>query len=123
MRAVAVALVALALTLALGGTPASGTPASGHAVDRPAAPVAGAHPEPLATKKPKPKKTPKPSPSPSVSQSPTPAPAPTRRPVDEEGERWVQLAWVVGGGLLGSVLAFFAIGSLMRFTARRRAGR
>ena len=118
MRAVAVALVALALTLTLGGTPASGD-----AVDRPAAPVAGTHPEPLATKKPKPKKTPKPSPSPSVSASPTPTPAPTRRPVDEEGERWVQLAWVVGGGLLGSVLAFFAIGSLMRFTARRRAGR
>jgi hypothetical protein len=37
-----------------------------------------------------------------------------RTAADEEGERWVQLAFVAGGGLLGAVALFFCIGALLR---------
>lgn len=110
-------MVVAALVIAISLT---GAPASGASISVQAGPVAGLHPMPEATKSTKKKKTPKPTvttPSPEVTATPI---STTRRPVDEEGERWVQLAWLVGGGLLGSVLVFFAVGSLLRLGARRR---
>lgn len=109
-------MIVTALVLALTLT---GAPASGASISRPAAPVAGLHPMPEATKTPKPKKTPKATATPSPEVTATPI-STTRRPVDEEGERWVQLAMLVGGGLLGAVLVFFAVGSLLRLGNRRR---
>ena len=108
-----VAMLVATLVLAVGvGVAASGHPASGQP-----AYAAGAYPVPEATKKtPKPKKTPTPAVMPS---SVAPTFAPTRRPVDDEGDRWVQLALVGGGGLLAAVLAFFGIGALLRHRSRR----
>ena len=66
-----------------------------------------------------PTKTTKPKPKPSVTPTPTPSPSATtttrgRSAADEEGDRWVQLALVAGGGLLGAVALFFGIGALLR---------
>lgn len=72
------------------------------------------HPVPL-------KKTPRPKPSPSVSPTtaePSMAPRP-RSAAEIEGDRWVQLAMFGGGGLLGAVLVFFAVGALIRRPRRR----
>ncbi|MGV8907741.1 MAG: hypothetical protein ACOH1Y_02070 [Propionicimonas sp.] len=71
---------------------------------------------PQKTSKPKPVKT----------QSPTATPAaatPTAKPrsaAEEEGDRWVQIAMVAGGGLLGCVIVFFGIGALLRRRPRPR---
>lgn len=115
MKPLLAVLVALLLACTLTGWPVVGASAD----QAPAG--AGAHPAPEATKKKKAK--------PTASPTATPTPAapratvPTRRPVDAEGERWVQIAMFAGGGLLAAVLGFFAIGSVLRFTAKRRAGR
>lgn len=66
-----------------------------------------------------PAKTTKPKPKPSATPTPTPTPSATattrgRTAADEEGDRWVQLALVAGGGLLGAVILFFGIGALLR---------
>lgn len=102
----------LALVLALG--------IAGLAVEARAQPVpasaVGYHPLPEATKK---KKA-----TPSATATPRPsAVTTTRRPVDIEGERWVQIAMLAGGGLLAAVLAFFTVGTVLRFSAKRRARR
>lgn len=108
-----VGVLVAALVLAVG----VGVLASGPLATSQPAFAAGAHPAPEATKKtPKPKKTPTPSVTPS---SAAPTFGPTRRPVDDEGERWVQLALVGGGGLLAAVFAFFGIGALLRHRSRR----
>lgn len=108
-------VAALILAITMTGTPAGANVNSGV----PAVAVAQ-HPVPEATKK----KTPKPSPSASAASAASASPSvATRRPVDEEGERWVQIALIAGGGLFGSVLVFFAIGSFMRWTSRRRSRR
>ncbi len=109
MRALAALFTAAVLLLGLGLTPAlvwSAGPAY----------AAGAHPMPEATKQ---KKTPKATPSATPSAEPRPT---TRSQAEIEGDRWVQLALVVGGGLLGCVLVFFLIGSLLRRRPRRRDG-
>jgi hypothetical protein len=80
--------------------------------------AAGSHPLPEATKK----KTPKPTASPTPTPSSTPTPT-TRSAADAEGERWVQLAVIAGGGLLGSVLVFFLLGWVLRRRPRRRPRR
>jgi len=101
------AALTLAAILGLGGTP-------GPAQADPAAGVAPQHVLPAApskTTKPKPK--PKPTASPTASPSATAAPR-TPTAAELEGERWVQLAMVAGGGLLGAVALFFAIGALLR---------
>ncbi len=66
---------------------------------------------PEATKKPTAKASPSASPSPSPS---------VRRPVDEEGDRWVNLAVIAGSGLMGTVVAFLIAGALLRRRGRRR---
>ena len=82
-----------------------------------------AMPQPEATKTKKAKKKPKATPTPTPVATATPSPSPRVRTAAElEGDRWVQIALVAGGGLLGSVLAFFGIGALMRSGRRRRAG-
>lgn len=111
-------VAALVVALTLAGLPFSGA----HAEPRPAD-FAGQRPMPEATKKKTPKATAKPTATPSVQPTATPVPMPTRRPVDEEGERWVRIAMIAGGGLLGIVLVFFGIGSLLRYTGRRRSAR
>ena len=70
------------------------------------APVAKAAPKAAAKPAAKPKATPTPT--------PTPTSARTRSAADIEGERWVQLAVIAGGGLLAAVIAFFVIGALLR---------
>lgn len=60
-----------------------------------------------------------PSPSQTGTSAPTPSSAPTRRP-DPEGDRWVQLAVVGGGSLLGAVVMFMVIGGIIRAVNRRR---
>lgn len=87
-------------------------------------------PAPQATKTPT--KTPKATSSPQApdedddqpTASPTPSPSPswTPRP-DPEGERWIQLAVVGGGSLLGAVVLFMVIGGLIRAVNRRRTRR
>jgi len=108
------AALVLALTFGLGapGQPAQADPARGPVPQHvlPAAPA----------------KTTKPKPKPSVTPTPTPPPSATatsrrRTAADEEGERWVQLALVAGGGLLGAVILFFGIGALLRRRPRPRS--
>ncbi len=57
-----------------------------------------------------------------TSPAPTPSPTPTPRP-DPEGDRWIQLAIVGGGSLLGAVTLFMVIGGLIRVVNRRRSRR
>ena len=122
LRLFVVALIALLLSLP-GFAPAVADPAP-----RAPAPVPQATKTPKATKKPKPSKTPKATTSPTTSASPeasltpSPSPSPSRRP-DPEGDRWIQLAIVGGGSLLGAVVLFMVIGGLIRVVNRRRARR
>lgn len=59
-----------------------------------------------------------------VTASPSPSPSPSRTPrPDPEGDRWIQLAIVGGGSLLGAVTLFMVIGGLIRAVNRRRARR
>ncbi|MCW5953952.1 MAG: hypothetical protein KIT69_17005 [Propionibacteriaceae bacterium] len=59
-----------------------------------------------------------------VTASPTPSPSPSRTPrPDPEGDRWIQLAIVGGGSLLGAVTLFMVIGGLIRAVNRRRGRR
>jgi len=51
--------------------------------------------------------------------TPVASPSPSPRP-DPEGDRWVQLAVVGGGGLLGAVVMFMVIGGIIRGVNRRR---
>lgn len=72
-----------------------------------------------------PKKTPKPKPKPTPTATPsaTPTATPTARPrsaAEEEGDRWVLIAMIAGGGLLGCVALFFGIGALLRRKPRPR---
>ncbi len=114
MKPLVASLAALALALTL-GLSAPARPAQ-------ADPVGGAGPQqvlpaaPSKTTKPKPKPSATPTPSPSVTATPR-----GRTAADEEGERWVQLALVAGGGLLGAVALFFGIGALLRRRPRPRA--
>jgi len=108
------AFAALALALSLGlGAPAPPAQADSGGV------VVQQHVLPEA-----PKKTPKAKPSKTPSPSATPSAAtPTARPrsaAEEEGDRWVQIALVVGGGLLGCVIVFFGIGAVLRRRPRPR---
>ena len=114
MKPLVAAVAALALALSLGlGVPAPPAQADSGGV------VVSQHVLPEA-----PKKTPKAKPSKSPSPSATPAAStPTARPrsaAEEEGDRWVQIAMVVGGGLLGCVLVFFGIGAVLRRRPRSR---
>ncbi len=116
MKPLVACLAALVLALTL-GLSASGQPANAY----PAREPVPQHVLPAA-----PTKTTKPKPKPSVTPTPTPSPsasATTRRrtAADEEGERWVQLALVAGGGLLGAVILFFGIGALLRRRPRPRS--
>ena len=123
------AAAGLALLLSLPAfVPASADPPAAAPVPQatgPAAPAPQATKTPKSTKKPKPSKTPKASPTPTESPSaetsptPSPSPSPSRRP-DPEGDRWVQLAIVGGGSLLGAVMLFMVIGGLIRVVNRRR---
>jgi hypothetical protein len=107
MRALAALFTAVVLALGLGLS-------YGAAVSAPPAFAAGAHPMPQATKK----KTPKPKPSATTASA---APTPSSRTAAEiEGDRWLQLAIIGGGSLLGCVLLFFAIGAFLRRRPRRR---
>jgi pyruvate/2-oxoglutarate dehydrogenase complex dihydrolipoamide acyltransferase (E2) component len=114
MKPLVAGLAALALALTLGlSAPA---PAQ-------ADPVGGAVPQHVLPAAPS--KTTKPKPKPKPSATPTPSPSVTATPrgrtaADEEGERWVQLAMVAGGGLLGAVALFFGIGALLRRRPRPR---
>lgn len=69
---------------------------------------------PEATRKKTPKKKKKSTPKASATATPSPSPSATRTAAEEDGERWVQLAVIGGGGLIACVLAFFGIGALMR---------
>jgi hypothetical protein len=99
------AALVLALTFGLNASerPAQAGPALGP-VPQHVLPAA-----PAKTTKPKPKPSATPTPSPSAT-----ATARHRTAADEEGDRWVQLALVAGGGLLGAVALFFGIGALLR---------
>lgn len=55
----------------------------------------------------------------SVSPSPSPSPA-TRRPVDDEGELWVNLALIGGIALIGTVVVLLIAGGILRRRSRRR---
>ncbi|MDQ7991711.1 MAG: hypothetical protein REI45_03420 [Propionicimonas sp.] len=100
-RSVLVAALAVALALVAPAVPA--------AVAEPALPAA-----PSATT------TPTASPTPTATPaSPSPSGSPTPRP-DPEGDRWVQLAVVGGGSLLGAVVMFMVIGGIIRAVNRRR---
>ena len=114
MKALAACLGALALALAL----ALIGPAH-LAVADPGAVVVPQHVLPAA-----PSKTTKPKPKPSATPTPTPSASATSRrqsAAEEEGERWVQIAMVAGGALLGSMALFFGIGTLLRRRPRPRA--
>ncbi|MEA4945130.1 MAG: hypothetical protein VB080_11920 [Propionicimonas sp.] len=64
------------------------------------------------------------SPTPGASATPTPTPSYSYTPrPDPEGDRWLQLAIYGGGGLLGAVILFMIIGSLLRLKYRRQARR
>ncbi|HSK34894.1 MAG TPA: hypothetical protein VK903_15540 [Propionicimonas sp.] len=118
MKPLVAGLAALALALSLGlSAPAPAAQADpGGVVAQHVLPAA-----PTKTTKPKPK--PKPT-KPSATPSPTPETstvARTRTAAEEEGERWVQIAMVAGGGLLGCVAIFFAIGAFLRRRPRPRS--
>jgi hypothetical protein len=105
MKPLVAGLAALVLALTF-GLSASALPAQAGPVPHHVLPAA-------------PAKTTKPKPKPSATPTPTPSPSATatsrrRTAADEEGERWVQLALVAGGGLLGAVALFFGIGALLR---------
>jgi hypothetical protein len=106
------AALALTLTLAVGAParPALADPAPG-TVPQHVLPAA-----PSKTTKPKPKPTATPTPTPSVAITPI-----GRTAAEEEGDRWVQLALVAGGGLLGCVALFFGIGALIRRRPRSKS--
>lgn len=55
----------------------------------------------------------------SVSPSASPSPA-TRRPVDDEGDLWVNLALIGGIGLIGTVVVLLIAGGILRRRSRRR---
>jgi hypothetical protein len=104
MKSLVLLVATLALSLGLAIAP-------GLAPASPSAWAGGVQPMPAATTK----KPPKASATPSGTSSATPAPAPTgKSAVEEEGDRWLQLAVVGGGGLLAAVLVFFGIGALLR---------
>jgi hypothetical protein len=108
-------VTALALALSIGlGVPALQAAADpgGVVAGRPLLPAA-----PQKTSKPKPAKTPSPTATPAAA---TPASRP-RSTAEKEGDRWVQIAMVAGGGLLGCVIVFFGIGALLRRRPRSRA--
>jgi hypothetical protein len=107
----AVAALALALTLGLGIPAPSARADSGVVVQQHLLPAA-----PQKTSKAKPPKTASPTPTPVVA-TPTTR---TRSAAEEEGDRWVQIALVAGGGLLGCVIVFFGIGALLRRRPRPR---
>jgi hypothetical protein len=108
----AVAALALALTLGLGVTaPSARADSGGVAVQQHLLPAA-----PQKTSKPKPSKTPSPTATPAAA-TPT---ARTRSAAEEEGDRWVQIALIAGGGLLGCVIVFFGIGAVLRRRPRPR---
>ena len=102
-----VAALALALILNLGAPATAAQPDSGAVAVAVAERVLPAAPQKTSKPKP-PKKTP--TPTPAVA---TPAATP-RSAAEVEGERWVQIAMIVGGGLLGCVVVFFTIGALLR---------
>ena len=117
MRAFLVMMVTVACMVGLSSLV---TPALAAA---PAGVVALPQPEATKTKKAKKTKKPQATPTPTPIATPTHTPTPRGRTDAElEGDRWVQVALVAGGGLLGSVLAFFGIGALMRSGRRRRVG-
>lgn len=106
-----VAALLLAVTLGFAG------PAVIAGADAPAVAPAGVVLPEAPKKTPKAKATPKPTPT------PTPASTPTVRPrsaAEIEGDRWVQIATIAGGGMLGCVALFFAIGALLRRKPRQR---
>jgi hypothetical protein len=118
MKPLVAGLAALALALSLGlSAPAPAAQADpGGVVAQHVLPAA-----PSKTTKPKPK--PKPT-KPSATPTPTPEVSTvgrTRTAAEEEGERWVQIAMVAGGGLLGCVAIFFAIGAFLRRRPRPRS--
>lgn len=89
---------------------------TGLAVSLPGATAAPLAPLPV------PAATTSPSATPS-GQSPSGTPAATGRPTprpDPEGDRWIELAVVGGGSLLGAVVMFMLIGGLIRWRNRRR---
>jgi hypothetical protein len=107
MKPLVAGLAALVLALTF-GLSASARPAQ-------AGPAVGPVPQHVLPAAPA--KTTKPKPKPSASPTATPSATVTprgRTAADEEGERWVQLAFVAGGGLLGAVALFFCIGALLR---------
>ena len=118
MKALVASLAALALALALAVFAPSHL-----AVADPAAGLVPQHVLPAApskTTKPKPK--PKPTATPTPTASPSASVPPRRQTAaEEEGERWVQIAMVAGGGLLGSMALFFGIGTLLRRRPRPKA--
>lgn len=118
MKQLLACVASLVLAVTFGGfTPAAGGQfATAVAVEyHLVAPVA-----PEAPVAPTKKKTPKPTATPSPTPASTTPTGRARSAADEDGDRWVQLAMIAGGGLLGSVLVFFGIGALLR---RRRPGR
>ena len=84
----------------------------------PDAGAAPAAPAPVATTSPTATPT-EPSSSATPSGTPRTTSRPTPRP-DPEGDRWVELAVVGGGSLLGAVMMFMLIGGLIRWRNRRR---
>ncbi len=116
MKPLVAGLAALALAFTIGlsapARPAHADPADGN-VPQHALPAA-----PSKTTKPKPKPSATPTPTPSASATTT---ARRRTAADEEGDRWVQLAMVAGGGLLGCVAVFFGIGALLRRRPKPKA--
>ncbi|MCA0250821.1 MAG: hypothetical protein LCH76_00740 [Actinobacteria bacterium] len=78
-------------------------------------------PAPLATESPAPQGTDSPAPDPeATSATPTQSTPPTTPRPDPEGDRWVRLAIIGGGSLLGAVVLFMLIGGLIRLRNRRR---
>lgn len=123
MRTAVATLVALLVALTLPpahawaegpvpGQPGTRQPNSGHVL----APVSQPLPPlPMATTEPPGDADPEESVSPSPSPSPT-----TRRPVDDEGDRWVNLALIGGIGLIGTVVVLLIAGGILRRRSRRR---
>lgn len=119
MKTFVVAVTAVVLVLAGAPGHASAT-APEEAAPRPSGAVAATVLLPGAPR-PLPRATDEPSATPSADPSASPTPA-GRRPVDEEGDRWVNLATIAGIGLIGTVVAFMITGALMRRRSRRREG-